>query len=156
MIFCLRTLLQAIALSSDALCLSICLPWTTTTIFYVTHIHPLQTIERGLLSRVQLETLAYAKWRFGQDLQDGSRAGIFLGDGAGMGKGRTIAGLVLEAYVDCSFTLITNIHADNSHHFFTPIAMRARIRTCHSLYCNHNIHCSSLHSNETTFLLSSP
>lgn len=31
-----------------------------------------------------------------QMLPDGSRGGFFIGDGAGVGKGRTIAGLVLE------------------------------------------------------------
>lgn len=31
-----------------------------------------------------------------QTLPDGSRGGFFIGDGAGVGKGRTIAGLILE------------------------------------------------------------
>jgi hypothetical protein len=31
-----------------------------------------------------------------QHLADSSRAGFFLGDGAGVGKGRTIAGLIWE------------------------------------------------------------
>lgn len=31
-----------------------------------------------------------------QHLPDGTRAGFFVGDGAGVGKGRTIAGLILE------------------------------------------------------------
>lgn len=48
------------------------------------------------LSCLQLETLVYASQRHLQHLQDGSRAGFFVGDGAGVGKGRTIAGLIWE------------------------------------------------------------
>ncbi|KAL9146939.1 hypothetical protein ABFS82_13G142200 [Erythranthe guttata] len=44
------------------------------------------------LSCLQIETLVYAC----QHLPSGARAGFFLGDGAGVGKGRTIAGLIWE------------------------------------------------------------
>eukprot|EP00850_Spirogloea_muscicola_P007218 SM000036S13262 [mRNA] locus=s36:226900:240784:+ [translate_table: standard] len=50
----------------------------------------------GALSCLQLETLVYASQRHAQLLPDGARAGFFVGDGAGVGKGRTLAGLVLE------------------------------------------------------------
>lgn len=75
----------------------------------------------GPLSCLQIETLVYASqvvfmtWlqililliiihdvicfllqRHVQHLPDGARAGFFIGDGAGVGKGRTIAGLILE------------------------------------------------------------
>ncbi|KAL8461796.1 hypothetical protein ACS0TY_033048 [Phlomoides rotata] len=48
------------------------------------------------LSCLQIETLVYACQRHLQHLPDGARAGFFLGDGAGVGKGRTIAGLIWE------------------------------------------------------------
>ncbi|KAK9077668.1 hypothetical protein SSX86_006005 [Deinandra increscens subsp. villosa] len=48
------------------------------------------------LSCLQIETLVYACQRHLQHLESGSRAGFFLGDGAGVGKGRTIAGLIWE------------------------------------------------------------
>ncbi|KAI3755989.1 hypothetical protein L1987_55800 [Smallanthus sonchifolius] len=48
------------------------------------------------LSCLQIETLVYACQRHLQHLENGSRAGFFLGDGAGVGKGRTIAGLIWE------------------------------------------------------------
>lgn len=48
------------------------------------------------LSCLQIETLVYACQRHLQHLANGSRAGFFLGDGAGVGKGRTIAGLIWE------------------------------------------------------------
>lgn len=48
------------------------------------------------LSCLQLETIVYASQRHSQLLSDGSRAGFFIGDGAGVGKGRTIAGLIWE------------------------------------------------------------
>ncbi|KAJ7530305.1 hypothetical protein O6H91_15G088700 [Diphasiastrum complanatum] len=50
----------------------------------------------GTLSCLQLETIIYACQRHLEHLADGSRAGFFIGDGAGVGKGRTIAGLVWE------------------------------------------------------------
>lgn len=48
------------------------------------------------LSCLQIETLVYACQRHLQHLQDGARAGFFIGDGAGVGKGRTVAGLIWE------------------------------------------------------------
>uniref|UniRef100_A0A162ABW0 PHD-type domain-containing protein n=1 Tax=Daucus carota subsp. sativus TaxID=79200 RepID=A0A162ABW0_DAUCS len=48
------------------------------------------------LSCLQIETLVYASQKHLQRLPDSTRAGFFLGDGAGVGKGRTIAGLILE------------------------------------------------------------
>uniref|UniRef100_A0A0D6R552 PHD-type domain-containing protein n=1 Tax=Araucaria cunninghamii TaxID=56994 RepID=A0A0D6R552_ARACU len=48
------------------------------------------------LSCLQLETIIYASQRHHQHLEDGMRAGFFIGDGAGVGKGRTIAGLIWE------------------------------------------------------------
>ncbi|GAB2276382.1 udp-glycosyltransferase [Dionaea muscipula] len=48
------------------------------------------------LSCLQIETLVYACQRHLQHLQNETRAGFFVGDGAGVGKGRTIAGLIWE------------------------------------------------------------
>ncbi len=41
---------------------------------------------------VQLESIVYACQRHERMLPDNQRAGFFIGDGAGVGKGRTIAG----------------------------------------------------------------
>ncbi|KAL8209836.1 hypothetical protein R6Q57_006568 [Mikania cordata] len=49
-----------------------------------------------VLSCLQIETLVYACQRHLHHLDNGTRAGFFLGDGAGVGKGRTIAGLIWE------------------------------------------------------------
>ncbi|MCH99198.1 strawberry notch-like protein, partial [Trifolium medium] len=49
-----------------------------------------------ILSCLQIETLVYACQRHLQHIQSGARAGFFIGDGAGVGKGRTIAGLIWE------------------------------------------------------------
>lgn len=38
----------------------------------------------------------YACQRHNRMLPTGERAGFFIGDGAGVGKGRTVAGLILE------------------------------------------------------------
>lgn len=52
-----------------------------------------------MISNAQLETVTYAMQRFtGERLEDGSRAGFFLGDGAGVGKGRQIAAAIKEMW----------------------------------------------------------
>ncbi|KAK1609385.1 hypothetical protein QYE76_033058 [Lolium multiflorum] len=48
------------------------------------------------LSCLQIETIVYACQRHLHHLPTGPRAGFFIGDGAGVGKGRTIAGLIWE------------------------------------------------------------
>ena len=53
-------------------------------------------VKKGKLSNLQLEFVALASQRFEKFLPSGSRCGFFLGDGAGTGKGRQLAGLVLE------------------------------------------------------------
>ncbi|BAH92814.1 Os04g0609850 [Oryza sativa Japonica Group] len=52
--------------------------------------------ETKALSCLQIETLVYACQRDLYHLPTGDRAGFFIGDGAGVGKGRTIAGLIWE------------------------------------------------------------
>ena len=44
----------------------------------------------------QLESITYASMQHEQILPDGTRAGFLIGDGAGVGKGRTLAGIVYE------------------------------------------------------------
>ena len=39
-----------------------------------------------------------------QILPDGNRAGFLIGDGAGVGKGRTIAGVIYENYLKVSMS----------------------------------------------------
>ena len=51
--------------------------------------------DKRLISNAQLETVAYAVQRYyGELLESGARGGFFLGDGAGVGKGRQIAALI--------------------------------------------------------------
>ncbi|PSC70731.1 strawberry notch [Micractinium conductrix] len=57
-------------------------------------------VEGRLLSDAQLETVIYANQKFQLRLQDGKRAGFFLGDGAGVGKGRQIAALIKQHFND--------------------------------------------------------
>lgn len=60
---------------------------------------PPDTINNGSLSALQLESITYASQAHEQLLPDGSRAGFLVGDGAGVGKGRTIAGIIFENYL---------------------------------------------------------
>lgn len=60
---------------------------------------PAEIINNGLLSALQLESITYAAQAHEQLLPDGSRAGFLVGDGAGVGKGRTIAGIIFENYL---------------------------------------------------------
>ncbi len=60
---------------------------------------PKDIINEGKLSALQLETVVYASQQHDQTLADGNRAGFLVGDGAGVGKGRTIAGIIFENYL---------------------------------------------------------
>ena len=80
---------------------------------------PPRLVERGLLSDAQLETLVYAGSAFERDLpgrfvpvdegcdlkpaeeEAGAayRCGYFLGDGTGAGKGRQVAGIILDQWL---------------------------------------------------------
>ncbi|XP_077078228.1 protein strawberry notch homolog 2a isoform X2 [Siphateles boraxobius] len=57
------------------------------------------TINSGLLSALQLEAIIYACQQHEVILQNGQRAGFLIGDGAGVGKGRTVAGIILENFL---------------------------------------------------------
>lgn len=60
---------------------------------------PVDTIESGKLSSLQLETITYVGQKHEKMLADNSRAGFLIGDGAGVGKGRTIAGIIFDNYL---------------------------------------------------------
>lgn len=60
---------------------------------------PDNIINAGVLSDVQLEAVTYAGQSNKQTLPDGSARGFFLGDGTGVGKGRTITGIILDNYM---------------------------------------------------------
>ncbi|VDO71016.1 unnamed protein product [Schistosoma curassoni] len=60
---------------------------------------PDEVIERAYLSALQLEAVVYACQRHECILPNGQRAGFLIGDGAGVGKGRTIAGILYENYL---------------------------------------------------------
>ncbi|KAM8874119.1 strawberry notch homolog 2b isoform 2-T6 [Spinachia spinachia] len=60
---------------------------------------PEPTINCGLLSALQLEAIIYACQQHEVILQNNQRAGFLIGDGAGVGKGRTVAGIILENYL---------------------------------------------------------
>lgn len=60
---------------------------------------PQEIIDEGRLSSAQLEAIAYACQRHEVMLPNGQRAGYLIGDGAGMGKGREIAGIIFENFL---------------------------------------------------------
>ena len=59
---------------------------------------PQDIVEKGVVSAVQLEAISYAGQSHSQTLPNGTTRGFFLGDGTGIGKGRTIAGIMLDNY----------------------------------------------------------
>uniref|UniRef100_A0A5K3FI44 Helicase_C_4 domain-containing protein n=2 Tax=Mesocestoides corti TaxID=53468 RepID=A0A5K3FI44_MESCO len=67
-------------------------------IHYNLHL-PYEVIDSGRLSALQLEAVVYASQRHQCILPNGQRAGFLIGDGAGVGKGRTIAGIIYENYM---------------------------------------------------------
>lgn len=61
---------------------------------------PNNVIDNCLLSALQLESVVYASQQHEQFLADGkTRRGFLIGDGAGVGKGRTIAGIIYENFL---------------------------------------------------------
>ncbi|XP_068609448.1 protein strawberry notch homolog 1 [Brachionichthys hirsutus] len=60
---------------------------------------PEEVIDRGCLSALQLEAITYASQQHETFLPGGDRAAYLIGDGAGVGKGRTIAGIIYENYL---------------------------------------------------------
>ncbi len=53
----------------------------------------------GSLSALQLEAIVYACQKHQEFLPNNHRCGFLIGDGAGVGKGRTIAGMIYENYL---------------------------------------------------------
>jgi protein strawberry notch len=64
-------------------------------ITYRPHLDP-QLVIDGALSTVQLERICYAGQRHSQRLPTGARAAYLLGDGTGFGKGRCLAGVIID------------------------------------------------------------
>ena len=60
---------------------------------------PREIIEQSRLSNLQLEFVLYANYRHTQELPSGERTGFLLSDGAGIGKGRQIAGLIYDNHL---------------------------------------------------------
>ena len=56
-------------------------------------------VVKNNLSDAQLVTVTYAGQAHEQKLPDGRRKGFFVGDGTGVGKGRQIAGIILDNFV---------------------------------------------------------
>ena len=55
-------------------------------------------IDDGALSDAQLENISYAGQAHEQVLKNGARKGYFIGDGTGVGKGRQLAGIILDNF----------------------------------------------------------
>ena len=58
---------------------------------------PENVIKDGILSDVQLEAVSRAGQSFEEIMPNGQRRGFFIGDGTGVGKGRTVAGIIEDA-----------------------------------------------------------
>uniref|UniRef100_A0A8D2P3D8 Protein strawberry notch homolog 2 n=1 Tax=Zosterops lateralis melanops TaxID=1220523 RepID=A0A8D2P3D8_ZOSLA len=60
---------------------------------------PHSVADKGSLSALQLEAIIYACQQHEVLLPNGQRAGFLIGDGAGVGKGRTVAGIIFENFL---------------------------------------------------------
>ncbi|GAB4817714.1 hypothetical protein N2152v2_004760 [Parachlorella kessleri] len=58
-----------------------------------------EVVDSGKLSQLQLEGILYACTKHLSWLPSGERCGFFIGDGAGVGKGRQVSGIILDNYV---------------------------------------------------------
>lgn len=59
---------------------------------------PASMIESGAISEVQLESVVGAGEQHKSIMPNGERRGFFIGDGTGVGKGRTIAAIVMDNF----------------------------------------------------------
>lgn len=60
---------------------------------------PAELATSGKLSDAQLENIVYAGQAHEQTLADGRRKGYFIGDGTGVGKGRQLAGIIMDNFL---------------------------------------------------------
>jgi hypothetical protein len=60
---------------------------------------PQAILTDGRVSDIQYESILYAGQRHSQRLPGGERGGYFVGDGTGVGKGRIIAGILLDNWL---------------------------------------------------------
>lgn len=60
---------------------------------------PHRIVDAGQLSDAQLEAICYAGQTHSEALPEGPRCGFFLGDGTGVGKGRSVAGVILDNFL---------------------------------------------------------
>lgn len=60
---------------------------------------PARIAKESILSDAQLENVVYAGQAHSQTLPDGRRRGYFIGDGTGVGKGRQLAGIIMDNYL---------------------------------------------------------
>ncbi|XP_048247301.1 protein FORGETTER 1-like isoform X2 [Haliotis rufescens] len=84
----------------------------------ITDSYPKEVIEGGRLSSLQLEGIIHACQRHTVILANKQRAGFFIGDGAGVGKGRQIAGIIMDNFVrgrtkHVWFTISTDLIVDS-------------------------------------------
>ncbi|XP_065056159.1 uncharacterized protein LOC135684506 [Rhopilema esculentum] len=83
----------------------------------ITSSFPKEVIAEGKLSDLQLEGILYACQRHQKILPNGTRAGFFIGDGAGVGKGRQVAGIIFDSFVrgrcrNIWFSISTDLRID--------------------------------------------
>ncbi|KAH9259094.1 hypothetical protein BASA81_002714 [Batrachochytrium salamandrivorans] len=79
-------------------------------------------IQTGRLSSMQLEGVMYACERHSRKLPGGARAGFLLNDSAGVGKGRQVAGIIVDNLVRARprhvwFSVSKDLHLDASRDF---------------------------------------
>jgi hypothetical protein len=77
----------------------------------------------GALSAAQLEAVVYAGQNHAKMRPDGTRRGFFVGDGTGVGKGRTIAAIVID-----------NILRDRPRHIWCTISNALRCGSAKSAW----------------------
>ncbi|XP_069103404.1 protein strawberry notch homolog 1-like isoform X2 [Argopecten irradians] len=92
---------------------------------------PVEMITSCKLSSLQLEGILYACQRHQTMLPNGQRAGFFIGDAAGVGKGRQIAGIILDNYArkrtkHIWFTISSDLIVD-SRRDLTDIGCHVRV-----------------------------
>jgi hypothetical protein len=127
---------------------------------------PRRVVKRGLLSALQLERVCYAGQAHEQRLPNGARGGFFVGDGTGVGKGRILAGIIVDNWFQgrdrAVWLSVNNDLMDSARRDLTDLGVRVPLHkindfdvrqpitaTCGVIFSSYHSLISSAKSGET-------
>lgn len=104
---------------------------------------PCRIVSEGLLSDIQLERVIYAGQAHEQRLPNGARGGFFVGDGTGVGKGRILAGIIVDNWFQgrrrALWLSVNNDLMDSALRDLTDLGVRVPLSRINDYLANQDI-----------------